>query len=67
MQRELGPFQRMARNYGLDPAIVALLPPQWPSSKAAVANKLYEAGYKPGPDLLATARKLWSERPSYRR
>ncbi len=66
-QHELGPFQRIARNYGLDPGMVARLPRQWPFSQAAVADRLYEAGHAPGPDLLRTARKFWSERPRYLR
>ncbi len=36
-------------------------------SQAAVADRLYEAGHAPGPDLLRTARKFWSERPRYLR
>jgi hypothetical protein len=66
----LGPFQRKARNMGIDRAIVARLPWEWPLCSQdgnRIEDVLYDAGYPPGVELLETARLLWRERPSYRR
>jgi hypothetical protein len=62
----LGPFQRKARNMGLDRAIVRRLPPDWPSCRfdwSRIEDALFEAGYPPGEELLRVARGLWEERP----
>ena len=67
---ELGPFQEMARNLGLDGSIVRHLPLSWPScsqDEGRIANALYEAGFPPGEDLLKTARLLWKYWPGYLR
>jgi hypothetical protein len=64
----LGPFQRMARNMGMEMTIVARLPKQWPfcsTDWSHLADALYEAGYPPGDELIRVARWLWRERPDY--
>ena len=65
---KLGPFQRMARNMGLDMNVVAQLPGEWPSCRShwsRLADALYEAGYPPGDGLIQLARRLWLQRPDY--
>lgn len=67
---KLGPFQRMARNMGLDRETVARLPGQWPycrSDWSDIADVLYEAGYPAGDDLIRVAQQLWQARPPYLR
>jgi hypothetical protein len=68
--QKLGPFQRMARNMGLDGEVVARLPAQWPACRwhwASIADALFDAGYPAGEELLKLARRLWLERPDYLR
>ena len=67
---KLGPFQRMARNMGLEMEVVVRLPRDWPhcfTHWARLADALYDAGYPAGDDLIKVARRLWLERPDYRR
>ena len=67
--QQLGPFQNMARNLGIEPEIVAKLPFEWPicSDHSLIADALYDAGYPPGNQLIGMAKRLWNNRPSYRR